>query len=117
MARATAGLPLGEAGRTLLGEGAPWYESWLEHSEHDDPFWAPMQLQTALERTEIPVLLLSGWQDLFLEQTLEQYTRLRRRDVPVAVTIGPWTHSHMMTKACADRAARVAGLAGHPPGG
>ena len=73
LARATAGLPLGEAGRTLLGTGAPWFESWLEHPEHDDPFWAPTQLHTALDRTEIPVLLLTGWQDLFIEQTLEQY--------------------------------------------
>lgn len=58
-----------------------------------------MHLRDALERTEIPVLLLSGWQDLFLEQTLEQYGRLRERGVDVAMTIGPWTHSHMMTKA------------------
>ncbi len=98
MARATAGLPVGEAGRTLLGEGAPWYESWLEHAEHDDPFWAPTQLQTALERTEIPVLLLTGWQDLFLEQTLAQYKHLRGRGVPVAVTIGSWSHSDMLTR-------------------
>jgi uncharacterized protein len=98
VAQATAGLPVGEAGRKLLGEGAPWFESWLDHSEHDDPFWAPTQLQTALERTEIPVLLLTGWQDVFIEQTLEQYTRLRSRGVPVAVTIGSWTHSHMLTK-------------------
>jgi uncharacterized protein len=44
------------------------------------------------------VLLLSGWQDLFLEQTLAQYNRLRERAVPVAVTIGPWNHSEMMTR-------------------
>jgi putative CocE/NonD family hydrolase len=98
VARATAALPVGEAGRGLLGEGAPWFESWLEHSEHDDPFWAPTQLQAALERSEVPVLLLTGWQDLFIEQTLEQYARLRARDVPVAVTIGSWTHGQMLTR-------------------
>jgi putative CocE/NonD family hydrolase len=98
LARATAALPLGEAGRALLGEGAPWYESWLEHPEHDDPFWAGTQLHTALERTAIPVLLLTGWQDVFIDQTLEQYAQLRRRGVPVAVTIGSWTHGHMLTK-------------------
>ena len=92
-------LPVGEAGRALLGTGAPWYESWLEHPEHDDPHWAPLQLHQALERTQIPVLLIGGWQDLFLEQTLAQYQRLRERGVPVAVTIGPWTHAQMMTKA------------------
>jgi len=99
VARATSMLPVGEAGRALLGTGAPWYESWLEHPEHDDPHWAPLQLHQALERTQIPVLLIGGWQDLFLEQTLAQYQRLREREVPVAVTIGPWTHAQMMTKA------------------
>jgi putative CocE/NonD family hydrolase len=98
LARATAGLPVGEAGRTLLGEGAPWFESWLEHPEHDDPFWTPLQLHGALDRTEIPVLLIGGWQDVFIEQTLAQYAHLRRRGVPVAVTIGSWNHSHMQGK-------------------
>lgn len=97
VARATAGLPVGEAGRRLLGDGAPWFESWLEHSEHDDPFWAPVQLHAALERARIPILLLTGWQDLFIEQTLEQFSRLRERDVPVAVTIGSWAHAQMLT--------------------
>ncbi len=98
LAAATRALPVGEAGRALLGTGAPWYESWLEHPEHDDSHWAPMQLHQALERTQIPVLLLSGWQDLFLEQALAQYQRLHERGVPVAVTVGPWTHTQMMTK-------------------
>ena len=98
LANATSALPVGEAGRALLGTGAPWYESWLEHPEHDDPHWAPLQLHQALERTQIPVLLLGGWQDLFLEQTLVQYQRLRERGVPVTVTIGPWTHTQVMTK-------------------
>ena len=98
LAAATSALPVGEAGRALLGTGAPWYESWLEHPEHDDPHWAPLQLHQALERTQIPVLLLSGWQDLFLEQTLAQYHRLRERGVPVSVTLGPWTHTQLMTK-------------------
>jgi len=98
LAAATGALPLGEAGRALLGAGAPWYESWLEHPEHDDPHWAPLQLHQALERTQIPVLLLSGWQDLFLEQTLAQYQRLRERGVPVSMTMGPWNHTQLMSK-------------------
>ncbi len=98
LAKATSALPLGEAGRALLGTAAPWWESWLEHPEHDDPHWARLQLHQALERAQIPVLLLGGWQDLFLEQTLAQYQRLRERGVPVAVTIGPWTHTQLVTK-------------------
>jgi predicted acyl esterase len=35
-----------------------------------------MQLGAALDRVQVPVLLQTGWQDLFLQQTLEQYTHL-----------------------------------------
>ena len=96
--RAAAGLPLGAAGRALLGEGAPWYESWLEHPDHDGPFWAPHRLDAALDRAQIPVLLIGGWQDLLLPQTLQQYRRLRDRGVDVALTVGPWTHLQLAAK-------------------
>ncbi|MFG1929719.1 CocE/NonD family hydrolase [Mycobacterium sp. NPDC048908] len=95
---ATNALPLGESARRFLGAGAPWLEDWLDHPEYRDPHWAKLQLHQALERARIPVLLLSGWQDVFLEQSLAQYRRLRERDVPVALTVGPWNHGQMMTK-------------------
>lgn len=99
LARATSGLPAGEAGRTLLGTGAPWWESWLDHPEADDPFWEALNIRRALDTTEIPVLLIGGWQDVFLDQTLVQYRCLHERGVPVGLTVGPWTHGHLMTKA------------------
>ena len=95
LARATLGLPLGESARSLLGTGAHWYESWLEHHDPDDPFWEPSQLGAALDRVSVPVLLISGWQDLFLEQTLAQYRHLRGRGVDVALTVGKWTHTQI----------------------
>lgn len=95
--RAAAGLPLGAAGRALLGDGSPWYESWVEHPERDDPFWDSLRHPAALQRSRVPVLLLGGWQDLFLDQTLAQYRALRGRGVEVAMTIGPWTHTQMVT--------------------
>ncbi len=51
-----------------------------------------MNLTRALDRVEVPVLLISGWHDLFLEQTLEQYAHLQGRGVDVALTVGPWSH-------------------------
>ncbi len=71
-------LPVGEAGRGLLGTGAPWCESWLDHPEARRPILGSSTAASgALNRTEIPVLLIGGWQDLFLEQTLAQYQRLK----------------------------------------
>jgi putative CocE/NonD family hydrolase len=98
VARTANRVPMGEAGRTLLGTRAPWWESWIEHPDLADPFWGPLRLSDALDRVECPVLLFSGWQDLFLAQTLEQFQHLRGRGVTTALTVGPWTHTQLMTK-------------------
>ena len=100
-----SGVPIGEAGRSLLGERSRWYESWVEHPDADDPFWERMRMTAALERCSVPVLLLSGWQDIFVDQTIAQYRQLRDRGVDVAMTIGPWTHEQMVTKAAGSTAA------------
>lgn len=96
---------MGESGRALLGTGSSWYEGWLEHDDPDDAYWEQFRFGAALDRVSVPVLLISGWQDLFLPQTLEQYRRLRSRGVHVALTIGPWTHAQLTRKG-AGRVAR-----------
>ncbi|HJY97346.1 MAG TPA: CocE/NonD family hydrolase, partial [Streptosporangiaceae bacterium] len=91
--------PVAEGARDLLGTGAPWFETWLEHPQLTDPFWAPLQCGAALERISVPTLLIGGWQDLFLEQTLEQYEALAARGVPTRLLVGPWTHLDTATRA------------------
>jgi uncharacterized protein len=91
-------LPLGAAGRALLGEGAPWWESWLEHPDDNEPFWESLRFGAALDRVQVPVLLIGGWQDLFLQQSLEQYRHLRDRGVDVALTLGPWKHTQLLVQ-------------------
>lgn len=99
VARAIGQAPLAASGRTLLADGAPWWEKWIEHPDVDDPFWDRYKFYGGLDRAGVPVLLMGGWQDLFLEQTLEQYHRLHDRGVEVALTLGPWTHTHMTERA------------------
>jgi uncharacterized protein len=94
--RAAGELPLGAAGRELLGTGAPWWESWLDHPDDNEAFWDSLRFGAALDRVQVPVLLIGGWQDLFLQQTLQQYRHLRDRGVDVALTIGPWTHTQLL---------------------
>jgi uncharacterized protein len=94
--RTAAEAPLGAAGRALLGDAATWWEKWLKPPEAEDPFWGSLRVPDALDRVEVPVLLLSGWQDLFLPQTLQQYRQLRDRGVEVALTMGPWTHTQLL---------------------
>jgi len=91
--------PVSAGARDLLGTGAPWFETWLEHPELTDPFWAPLQCGAALERISVPTLLIGGWQDLFLEQTIEQFGALAARGVPTRMLLGPWTHLDTATRA------------------
>ncbi|WP_250027471.1 CocE/NonD family hydrolase [Paractinoplanes maris] len=86
------GLPLPEAADPVLRGRAPWYRDWLSHPDGDDPWWEPYRAGEALRRVEAPVLLIGGWQDLFLEQTLQQYEALSARGVEVGLTVGGWTH-------------------------
>jgi putative CocE/NonD family hydrolase len=92
-------LPVTAGAHDLLGDEATWLDRWLEHSQLTDPFWAPLQCGAALKRIEVPVLLVGGWQDMFIEQTLEQYRALAGRGVPTRLIVGPWTHSDVGAKA------------------
>jgi uncharacterized protein len=86
------GMPIMSSARAHLGAGAPWFESWLEHPDISDEFWSPLRCGAALDRIGVPALLVGGWHDLFIEQTLEQYTTLTGRGVPARLLVGPWSH-------------------------
>ncbi|MBP1820071.1 CocE/NonD family hydrolase [Mycobacterium sp. OAE908] len=88
-------LPLGDAAKSLLGETAPWYQSWVAHPDTTAEYWHPTQLRSALDKVDVPIRLITGWQDLFLEQTLYQFRHLRARGVDVGLTVGPWTHGQI----------------------
>ncbi|HEX5291657.1 MAG TPA: CocE/NonD family hydrolase, partial [Streptosporangiaceae bacterium] len=85
-------LPVAARYADVIGREPAWSERWMEHPQASDPFWAPMQCGPALERITAPVLLVGGWQDLFIEQTLEQYRTLAGRGVPARLLVGPWAH-------------------------
>jgi len=85
-------LPIAAGFRDLIGREPTLSERWMEHPQLTDPFWEPLQCGAALERITVPVLVVGGWQDLFIEQTLEQYRALAARGVPTRLLVGPWTH-------------------------
>jgi hypothetical protein len=87
-----ARLPLRGAADRLLGPQRGWYNDWVSHQDLDHPFWSGRRLDVALRRIPVPTMLLGGWYDLFLEQTLEQYRVLRERGLDVQLTVGPWAH-------------------------
>jgi len=110
--------PVSAGAHDLLGDEAPWFDTWLEHPQLTDPFWTPLQCGTALERLSAPTLLVGGWQDIFLEQTLEQYRALAARGVPTRLIVGPWNHVASATRsgpAYAESLAWLERYAGQDP--
>ena len=102
IAPALDGLPLGDAGRTLLRDRAPWYQSWVSESDVSAAYWQPTRADAALDQVKVPVLLQTGWQDVFFDQTLHQFARLRARGVDAALTVGPWTHMEIGTRGAGE---------------
>lgn len=96
-------IPLAQSVRRHLGDDCRWVDSMITKSDICDPHYAPMQLDRALDRVNIPILIVTGWYDIFLEQSIEQYIRLKERGVAVAITSGPWSHMKCALSAKANR--------------
>ncbi|TKJ28335.1 CocE/NonD family hydrolase [Blastococcus sp. CCUG 61487] len=106
-------LPVSGLPERLGGNPVPWFDEWLEHVELSDPYWERYRATDAVHSSTVPTLLVSGWQDWFVEQTLYQYAALRDRGVDVALTMGPWTHLGIDPKVTTGES--LAWLATHLP--
>ena len=85
-------LPLLGLAERFGGNPAPWFDEWLAHPDLSDPYWDRYRATPAVHSSTVPTLLIGGWQDWFVEQTLYQYAALRDRRVDVGLTVGPWAH-------------------------
>jgi putative CocE/NonD family hydrolase len=95
---AYAALPVADGEERFIDAGSTWYRDWATRTDPDDPYWQVRDVSAALDRVSVPVRFLTGWQDLFVGQTLDEYRRLCDRGIEVSLTIGPWTHATLLTK-------------------
>ncbi|KZL65604.1 hydrolase [Colletotrichum incanum] len=85
-------VPLEPALKRHFGDRAPWLFHNIRHPDLNDESWAPLKQGKALEKANVPILLVTGWHDIFFEQTIEQYHALSQRGCIVALRIGPGGH-------------------------
>lgn len=95
---AVSAVPVLPAADAAFKDVAPWLPERLERPDLDDPFVAPMQHADALQATTVPTLVIAGWQDIFLVQSMEQYRTLQERGVTVRLIAGAWGHTNMDNK-------------------
>lgn len=93
-------VPLTEGVKALVGAKSRtygWVEKWLVADKEEvkadtKGVWEPTKHARVLDTTKVPVLLLGGYQDIFAEQTVQQYQRLKEHGCTVGLTLGPWNH-------------------------
>lgn len=95
--RTLAHLPLDD--HPPLRDLAPFWGEWLAHPTAD-AYWRPISPDAGYERIGAPALHISGWYDIFLWSTFQNYRGMRQRGgtdharLNQRVVIGPWTHSN-----------------------
>ncbi|MFL5652530.1 MAG: CocE/NonD family hydrolase [Chloroflexota bacterium] len=85
--------PLIETYKQVTGGPVGFLEEWWTHPESDDPFWAEQDHLSSVDSYDCPVLVQSGWYDLFLESSLREYERIAERRSDARLTVGPWAHT------------------------
>ncbi len=89
-------LPLGEAYVPGFGGRVPFLDEALSRPDPDDAHWRGADAGAAAARSTVPTSLITGWYDVCLDQTMQQYDRLRRAGCDTALLVGPWTHNTAM---------------------
>jgi putative CocE/NonD family hydrolase len=98
LGKATRALPLRGAYERALGGDVPWLDGVMAHPDPDDVFWQGANTGGAADRSRVPTSLITGWHDALVDQTFEQYARLRRAGCDTALLVGPWTHTSALQK-------------------
>ncbi|MFH8345242.1 CocE/NonD family hydrolase [Streptomyces sp. NPDC018045] len=96
--KATRTLPLGETYVPGLGGRVPFLDEAMARPDPDDAHWQGADVGAAAARATVPTSLITGWHDVCLDQTLQQYDRLRRAGCDTALLVGPWTHNSAMQR-------------------
>ena len=103
--RVTRTLPVIDAYPKATGGRIGYFEEWLTHPDAGRPATGPRSTMPAgAPVPAVPVSLLTGWQDICLDQSLAEYQRLRAAGRSPRLVIGPWTHTSGVQRRPADRA-------------
>ena len=80
---------------SVVPEYEGWYMDFFEHADYD-AFWKDPMVNWSehyAETSDIPMIQVGGWYDIFLAGTFQNYVSLSRlKKSPQRILVGPWTH-------------------------
>ena len=92
VAKASAHLPLTEADTIATGKPYPFFQQVLQSPHPDDALWQLTDHSSTVGGVDVPIHLIDGWYDFFLDPQLNDYASLVRAGKKPYLTIGPWSH-------------------------
>ncbi len=74
-----------------IGQPTQLFQNVLLHGPDDD-YWKPVDYSARVGEVTIPIYLMGGWYDLFLDWQLKDYQAIRAAGRHPFLLIGPWVH-------------------------
>jgi uncharacterized protein len=90
--RAFDALPLSEGDSAAAGHPIHWYQDWVRHERLTDEYWTRQSHTASVPDVTAPVLMMTGWYDIFAPWQLRTYRQLVEAGNPPRLTVGPWGH-------------------------
>jgi putative CocE/NonD family hydrolase len=89
-------LPLRTADQAATHQTLNAFQTILAHPTYD-AFWKEMSIREKMDRIRVPVFLVGGWYDNYVEGDLDAFSALRKlsgkSDPKHRILIGPWPHN------------------------
>ncbi|WP_174189544.1 CocE/NonD family hydrolase [Nocardia barduliensis] len=90
--RAELTLPLSDADQVALGHRSEIIQDFLTH-DSESTYWAGARHDDKVAQVEVPVSMITGWFDVFLQGQLRDYITLKQAARQPRLTVGPWSHT------------------------
>jgi len=91
-----AHLPLVEKDNVVFRD-VPFFNYWVTHPLPNE-YWQGLSLTERISEISAPMLLVSGWYDLFTDEQLRDFMLVRQHGQPkvkadTKIIVGPWNHT------------------------
>ena len=96
-------LPLATADEAVLERPESFYQTWAAQYQPEAPYWQAVDFRAKVPQVSVPMHLVAGWYDIFLQGQLADYAAQRAAGHNPYLTIGPWTHMDQQGMASAVR--------------
>ena len=85
-------LPLSAGDTAATGHAIDWYQDWVKHEDLSHEYWTQQSHTASVSDVTAPVLMVTGWYDIFAPWQLRNYRQLVEAGRPPLLTVGPWGH-------------------------